>query len=54
MLEGEYGIDGVVLGVPCHLGATGVLEIEEIALPEEELAALREAAVAIGKRLGLK
>ncbi|MCG6857210.1 MAG: malate dehydrogenase [Salaquimonas sp.] len=54
MLEGEYGISGVVLGVPCHLGATGVLEVEELKLSPEETEALKRAADAIAGRLGLK
>ncbi|MDP3525311.1 MAG: malate dehydrogenase [Hoeflea sp.] len=52
MLEGEYGISGVVLGVPCHLGARGVVAIEEMTLPPGEMAALKAAADAIRKRLG--
>ena len=38
MLEGEFGIAGVVLGVPCHLGKGGLVKIEEPPLTEEELA----------------
>jgi len=52
MLQGEYGIRDVMLGVPCHLGATGVLSVEELPLPADELAALRAAGEAIRKRLG--
>jgi malate dehydrogenase len=52
MLEGEYGISGVVLGVPCVLGAKGLIRVEEIALSDEEHLALREAAAAIFKRVG--
>ncbi|MEJ8570115.1 malate dehydrogenase [Microbaculum marinum] len=52
MLRGEYGIEGVVLGVPCHLGASGLVEVEELDLSEAELAALRAAADAIRARLG--
>ncbi|WP_146346281.1 malate dehydrogenase [Falsiphaeobacter marinintestinus] len=51
MLEGEYGIDGVVLGVPCHLGETGLIKVQELALPDDELAQLRTAADAIRARL---
>jgi len=53
MLEGEYGISGVVLGVPCHLGASGLVAVEELDLAEAELAALKAAAEAIRGRLGL-
>mgnify|MGYP000639846735 CR=1 FL=1 len=52
MLEGEYGIDGVVLGVPCHLGAQGLVEVEELDLAPAELEALKAAADAIRARLG--
>lgn len=53
MLQGEYGIDGVVLGVPAHLGATGLVEVEELRLTDQEQAALQRAADAIRSRLGL-
>ncbi len=52
MLQGEYGIRDVVLGVPCHLGASGVLEVEELTLSPEEMQALRRAAAAIAARIG--
>lgn len=53
MLEGEFGIDGVVLGVPAHLGATGLIEVDQIRLTDAETAALHAAAGAIRTRLGL-
>ena len=53
MLEGEYGITGVVLGVPCHLGRRGLVSVEEFTLSDDELAALHKAAEAIRARLGL-
>ncbi len=53
MLQGEYGIDGVVLGVPAHLGAGGLVEVEELRLTDQEQAGLQEAADAIRLRLGL-
>ena len=43
-LNGEYGIDGTHIGVPVKLGASGVEEIYEINLSDEELAALRLSA----------
>lgn len=51
MLQGEYGIDGVVLGVPAHLGRIGLVEVEELRLTPAELDALRAAAEAIRARL---
>jgi malate dehydrogenase len=46
-VDGEYGISGVYLGVEAELGATGVRRVAETALTDSELAALREAAVAV-------
>jgi malate dehydrogenase len=43
-LNGEYGIDGVSLGVPVTLGPGGVQAIHEWELAEDELAALHRAA----------
>ena len=44
-LQGEYGIEGVFVGVPVRLGAQGVEEILELKLTPEELKALRASAV---------
>jgi len=44
---GQYGIDGVYVGVPARLGRGGVEEVVELDLGEAELAALREAAEGI-------
>ncbi len=44
---GQYGIEGVYVGVPARLGSSGVEEIVELDLNEGELAALREAAEGI-------
>ncbi|MCQ3802909.1 MAG: malate dehydrogenase [Acidimicrobiia bacterium] len=43
MLEGEYGMEGVVLGVPALFGKGGLIEVGEMGLSEEEHRALREA-----------
>ena len=43
-LEGEYGIEGAVLGVPCLLGPRGLIEIIEQTLSGDELARLGRAA----------
>ncbi len=43
-LEGEYGIHGLFVGVPCKLGAHGIEEIIEIKLTPEEHAALKKSA----------
>ena len=46
-LEGEYGIDGIYVGVPVKLGAGGVEEIIEFELTDEESAALKGSAAAV-------
>jgi len=46
-LEGEYGIQGLFIGVPVKLGAGGVEDIIEITLTEEETAALMKSAEAV-------
>jgi malate dehydrogenase len=46
-MTGEYGIDGVYLGVLAKLGAGGVTEVSEVTLTEEEAAGLVEAANAV-------
>ncbi|MEM7426497.1 MAG: malate dehydrogenase [Pseudomonadota bacterium] len=51
MMDGEYGIEDVVLGVPCRLGMSGLLEVSEVPLSEHEAAQLRAAADAIRERL---
>ena len=46
-LEGEYGIKGYYIGVPCKLGAAGLEQIIEIKLTPEEDAALKKSAEAV-------
>ena len=46
-LEGEYGINGVFVGVPTKLGESGIEEIIEIKLNSEEQAALNKSADAV-------
>jgi len=46
-LEGEYGIKGLFVGVPCKLGAKGLEEIIQIKLTSEEQAALQKSADAV-------
>jgi malate dehydrogenase len=43
-LEGEYGIQGLFVGVPVKLGAKGIEEIVQIKLTPEEDAALKKSA----------
>ena len=46
-LEGEYGINGLYVGVPVKLGANGIEEIIQINLTTEERAALQKSAGAV-------
>jgi malate dehydrogenase len=46
-LEGEYGISGYYVGVPCKLGSKGLEQIVEIKLTAEEDAALKKSAAAV-------
>ena len=46
-VDGQYGIEGVYLGVEAAIGVTGVREVVERDLSDTELAALREAADAV-------
>jgi len=46
-LQGEYGISGLYVGVPCKLGAKGLEQIIEIKLTPEEKAALDKSAAAV-------
>jgi malate dehydrogenase len=46
-LEGEYGIEGVFLGVPVKLGGRGMEGVIEVPLTEEERAALVKSADAV-------
>jgi malate dehydrogenase len=46
-LEGEYGQNGIFLGVPCKLGRNGLEEIIEVPLADDERAALASSADAV-------
>lgn len=46
-LEGEYGMDGIYMGVPTILGASGIEKIIEIELNEEEKALLDRSAESV-------
>ncbi len=47
LLEGEYGIVGLFVGVPVKLGREGVRQIIPLSLNADELAALRKSAGAV-------
>jgi len=44
LCEGEYGIDGYFIGVPCVIGADGIEKVLEIDLTDDEKAALANTA----------
>jgi malate dehydrogenase len=46
-LEGEYGINGLFVGVPVKLGARGIEQIIEIKLSAEEKAALDKSSASV-------
>src|SRR5215813_1596116 len=46
-LEGEYGINGLYVGVPVKLGEKGVEQVIEISLTLEERTALHKSAAAV-------
>jgi malate dehydrogenase len=52
-LEGEYGIDGLYMGVPVKLGRSGVEQILEVSLDEPEQAALAASATAVREVVGV-
>jgi malate dehydrogenase len=52
-LEGEYGIEGLYMGVPVKLGSSGVEEILTLKLTPEERAMLRRSASAVREIVGI-
>ena len=52
-LEGEYGIDGLYMGVPTKVGAAGIEEIVELELTEQERGWLDESAAAVRDVVGV-
>lgn len=52
-LQGEYGMDGLFLGVPCKLGRNGLEQVLEVELTAEERAALEKSAEAVREPMKL-
>src|SRR6478736_3912781 len=48
-LDGEYGINGLFVGVPCKLGSNGLEQIIEIKLTADEQAALQKSADSVAE-----
>ena len=53
LLEGEYGVDGLYMGVPVRLGAGGVEEVVKLRLSAAEKKMLRESAAAVREVVGV-
>lgn len=53
LLEGEYGLSDISIGVPAIIGANGIEKIVEIELDAAEKAKLEESAAAVKKTNGL-
>jgi malate dehydrogenase len=52
-LEGEYGISGLFVGVPCKLGANGIEQIIQIKLTADEKAQLDKAVGTVRELVGV-
>jgi malate dehydrogenase len=52
-LEGEYGLEGVVVGVPVKLGSSGVEEVVQVELSEAERAELNRSAAAVRETIAV-
>jgi malate dehydrogenase len=52
-LEGEYGIDGLYMGVPVKLGRSGMEAIVELELDDDEREALQASAAAVREVVGV-
>ena len=53
LLEGEYGLNDLSIGVPCILGSNGIEKIVEVELSEEEMTKLHTSAEGVKKTNGL-
>jgi len=51
-LDGEYGMSGLFLGVPCKIGRSGLEKIIEVELTGEERDALARSAAAVREPMG--
>ena len=52
-LEGEYGVDGLYMGVPVKLGAAGIEQIVELDLTDEERGWFDESTAAVRDVVGV-
>ena len=51
LLQGEFGLDGIYMGVPCLLGKAGLEKIVEIEVSKDERDALNNSAQAVKQTL---
>jgi malate dehydrogenase len=51
-LQGEFGVDGLFVGVPCVLGSKGMERVVEIDLTADEKAAFQHSADAVRELVG--
>jgi len=49
LCEGEYGVQGLFIGVPCLISAKGMEKIYEIKLTEEEKAQFAKTIASVSK-----
>ena len=47
LLDGEYGLSDISIGVPCIIGKNGIEKIVEIELSDAEIAKIQESAVGV-------
>jgi malate dehydrogenase len=52
-LQGEFGMEGLFLGVPCKLGRNGLEKVIEVELTDDERAALGKSADAVRETMAL-
>jgi malate dehydrogenase len=52
LLDGQYGLSGMYVGVPCVLGSAGLEKVLEIKLQPEEADALRRSAMDVKEQQG--
>lgn len=53
LLDGEYGLEDISIGVPCIIGKDGIEKVVELELTEAEKAKIQESAAAVRKTNGL-
>ncbi|MBU0549530.1 MAG: malate dehydrogenase [Candidatus Omnitrophica bacterium] len=53
LLNGEYGLDGLCIGIPCVIGKTGIEKIIELELNNQEREAFLKSAASIKKQISM-